>query len=171
MREKHKTISWRLFNSVEDIAKSTNSALADIKLLEAGHLLLAMFTTGTRVANLINSPKFIPSSKARAITNKKFPFYIMDDDRKISQGSIDKLKNNVFNGAEQIEFVLTNSENILTRVQEDTEESLTTLIAKVLIETGATSTLTYKTGSFLKVSLSNRVHGKQKSWVMQCCCR
>ena len=141
MREKHKTISWRLFNSVEDIAKSTNSALADIKLLEAGHLLLAMFTTGTRVANLINSPKYIPSSK-RAITNEKFPFYIMDDDRKISQGSIDKLKNNVFNGAEQIEFVLTNSENILTRVQEDTEESLIILIAKALIETGATSTLT-----------------------------
>ena len=141
MREKHKTISWRLFNSVEDIAKSTNSALADIKLLEAGHLLLAMFTTGTRVANLINSPKYIPSSK-RTITNEKFPFYIMDDDRKISQGSIDKLKNNVFNGAEQIEFVLTNSENILTRVQEDTEESLIILIAKALIETGATSTLT-----------------------------
>ena len=131
MREKHKTISWRLFNSVEDIADSENSALGEIKLSSAEHTLLAMFTTGTRVASLIDSPKYTGST-ARTIPGIKFPFYIMDDDRKISQRSIDKLKKNVFGGSEQIEFVLTNSEDILSSVQADTQESLIILIALIM---------------------------------------
>lgn len=121
MREKHKTISWRLFSSVEDIAKSENSALGEIKLSPAEHTLLAMFTTGTRVAQLVDSIRDT-SRTARAIAGIKFPFYIMNDDGKINQGSIDKLKKNVFGGSEQIEFVLTNSEGILASVQADTKE-------------------------------------------------
>lgn len=121
MREKHKTISWRLFSSVEDIAKSENSALGEIKLSPAEHTLLAMFTTGTRVARLVDSIKDT-SRTARAIAGIKFPFYIMNDDGKINQGSIDKLKKNVFGGSEQIEFVLTNSEGILASVQADTKD-------------------------------------------------
>ena len=121
MREKHKTISWRLFSSVEDIAKSENSALGEIKLSPAEHTLLAMFTTGTRVGRLVDSIKDT-SRTARAIAGIKFPFYIMDDDGKINQGSIDKLKKNVFGGSEQIGFVLTNSEGILASVQADTKD-------------------------------------------------
>ena len=121
MREKHKTISWRLFSSVEDIAKSENSALGEIKLSPAEHTLLAMFTTGTRVGRLVDSIKDT-SRTARAIAGIKFPFYIMDDDGKINQVSIDKLKKNVFGGSEQIEFVLTNSEGILASVQADTKD-------------------------------------------------
>ena len=57
MREKNKTISLQLFNSIEDIAISEVSALGEIKLSSAEYTLLAMFTTGTRVAQLVNSQK------------------------------------------------------------------------------------------------------------------
>ena len=125
MREKHKTISWRQFNSVEDIRKSENSALADMLQSKADHTLLALFTTGTRVSRLIDLYEFGDKSfAARTISGMKFPFYIMDDDAKLNQNSLNTLKNDVFGGSDKIEFVLTTSEEILQNVQADIKESL-----------------------------------------------
>ena len=121
MREKHKTISWRLFNSIEDIAKSEISALGEIKLSSAEYTLLAMFTTGTRVAQLVNSHKNT-STAPKTIAGIKFPFYIMDDDEQLNSECIAKLKNNVFGDSEEIKFVHTNSEEILESVRADTKE-------------------------------------------------
>ena len=121
MREKHKTISWRLFNSIEDIAKSEISALGEIKTSSAEYTLLAMFTTGTRVAQLVNSQKNT-SKVPKTIAGIKFPFYIMDDGEKLNPESIAKLKKNVFGDSEEIKFVQTNSKEILESVRADMKE-------------------------------------------------
>ena len=121
MREKHKTISQRLFNSIEDIAKSEISALGGIKTSSAEYTLIAMFTTGTRVAQLINSQKNT-SKVPKTIAGIKFPFYIMDDGETLNQESIAKLKKNVFGDSEEIKFVHTNSEEILESVRADMKE-------------------------------------------------